>query len=181
MEKRDSMVNRLLVVVALVVVGAIASAVMPASAAGSKFLKKSTYNKNEGIYASFKDAEQQLPGVGPMTGAALNTAQLDTVGTLNLPAGKYAIFAKGWVDSHGGSPQHVHCALVAGGDIDHARTQTGEFDATLSLQVVHSFGSSGNATLECADDSGGENNDTQIQWVKITAIRAPALTNGASA
>ena len=181
MKKQDSMTSRLLVVVALVVVGALASALMPASAASSPFLKKNVYNKNEGIYSSFKDAEQQLSGIGAMGGAAIDPAQLGTVGTLNLPAGKYAIFAKGWVDSHGGSPQHVHCALVAGGDVDHTRTQTGDFDASLSLQVVHSFGSSGSATLECADDSGAGNNDTQIQWVKITAIRAPALTNGASA
>jgi hypothetical protein len=180
MKKQDSMTSRLMVVVALVVVGALASALMPATAVPSPYLKKNVYNKNEGIYASFKDAEQQLTGIGPMGGAALNPNQLDTVGTLNLPAGKYAIFAKGWVDSHGGSPQHVHCALVAGGDIDHTRTQTGEFDASVSLQVVHSFGSAGSVTLECADDGGAGNNDAQIQWVKITAIRANALTNGAS-
>ncbi|MGH2710432.1 MAG: hypothetical protein ACRDH9_04400 [Actinomycetota bacterium] len=183
MSKKGSTPIRGLVVLALVAITAIASSVMPTSAASkslNKFLKKSAYNNGEGIYATFKDAEQQLPGVGGMPGAPIDFAQLATMATLNVPAGRYAIFAKGWVDSHG-AVQHVHCGLLAGGDFDHTRTQTGEFDASLALEVVHNFGSAGTITMECADDGAAGNNDTQIQWVKIIAIRAPALTNGASA
>jgi hypothetical protein len=71
----------------------------------------------------------------------------------------------------------VHCALIAGGDADHSRTQTGEFDASLALEVTHTFGSPGSATLECANDASGRATlgETTLQHTKIIAIRAPSL------
>ncbi|HEX9824893.1 MAG TPA: hypothetical protein VGB51_10960 [Actinomycetota bacterium] len=168
-----------IIVLALVAVAAIASWVMPAGAAGGSLSRRS-YRSTEGIFATFKDAAQSTPGVGPMSIDALPVSDLGTMATLRLPAGRFAIFGKAWAEQHGGTIQHIECALVAGVDVDHTRTQTGEFDASLSLEVVHTFAEPGSATIECADDGAAGSEDAHVKWLKIIAIRAPSLSNGAS-
>jgi hypothetical protein len=176
MSTRSSM-SRALAVLALVVIGALASSTLPASAGGGKDLKKSVYRNSEGIFAVSSDAAQNPPGIGPMSSGPVGIGQLDTMATLRLPAGHFAIFAKAWVQKQGAEAQHVHCALVAESAADHARTQTGEFDASLSLELAHTFGEPNSVTVECADDGSGrvQAEDASVQYVRIIAIRAPSL------
>ena len=172
--KRATMIRS---IAALAVVSALAigSTVLPASAGGAPYLTKKAYRQNEGIFTTWNDAAQQTPGLGPMVAGPIAQSQLATVESLNVPAGKYAIFAKAWVQQHVGAPQHVHCGLFAGGDFDHSRTQSGQFDASLSLEVTHTFSDPGAITLECADDGASGDSDAHVQWVKIIAIRANKL------
>jgi hypothetical protein len=165
-------------VLALVAITAIASSVMPASAGGGgKYLKKTTYRSSEGIFAVSTDAAQDPASIGPMGTGPVDLGQLGTMATLRLPAGHFAIFAKAWIQRQDDTPQHVHCALVAENRADHTRTQTGAFDASLSLELAHTFAEPGSATVECADDGSGraELAQTKVQYVRIIAIRAPSL------
>jgi hypothetical protein len=110
------------------------------------------------------------------------------VSTLSgLPAGAYAISAKLAASSNGG-PGHgnveVSCTLDAGGDTDTSYSvldaDEGVRKQTLSFDVVHTFGSTGSATLDCT--VARDPSDTQeafAQYVKIVAIRVGSLTNTA--
>jgi hypothetical protein len=178
--KKGSSMARCLFVLSLISVIAISSSTLPVSAAkGQKFLKKSAYSKGEGIFATQSNGPLTTPSVGAMGSGPIELGQLQTMATLNVPAGRYAIFAKTWVQRQDSDAEHVHCALVAEGVADHARTQTGEFDSSLALELAHSFDSAGNVTLECANDASGRATlaETILQHTKIIAIRAPSLTS----
>jgi hypothetical protein len=173
-----STVSRCVAVLTLVLVGALASSVLPAGArGGARFLKKSVYRAGEGIFTVSSDAAQQPPAIGPMASGPIDLGQLDTMASLPLPAGHFAIFAKAWVQRLDDTPEHVHCALVAENSADHSRTQSGAFDASLSLELAHTFAEPGSATVECAGDASGRTDlaQTNVQYVRIIAIRAPSL------
>jgi hypothetical protein len=166
------------VVLALVAITAIASSVMPASAGrGQKYLKKSVYGNGEGIFAASHESAQDPKSIGPMGSGPIDPSELDTIASLPLPAGHFAIFAKAWIQRQGTDVQHVHCALVAESQTDHARTQTGEFDASIALELAHTLSEPYTVTLECADDADGRATleETKVQHARIIAIRAPSL------
>ena len=128
----------------------------------------------EGIFASFLDGPVDIP------------TALTTIGSLSVPAGKYAVFAKVTVeDIDPGFDTTSECQLDAGGTVDngeaYAETPTGastESGIVIALEVVHEFtGSGGTINLLCAD------NDTvdQAKDIKIIAIRGPSLSNVAAA
>ncbi|MCT9931667.1 hypothetical protein N5079_15745 [Planotetraspora sp. A-T 1434] len=101
------------------------------------------------------------------------------VGRLNLPAGKYAIFAKLFIGLPlpSGLKTTVRCALWAGVDndqsiVDHDGNISG---VPIALNVVHDFTTPGQAVLTCGHDvvSG----QTDLGMIKITAISTGSLVN----
>jgi hypothetical protein len=119
-------------------------------------------------YSTFKDS------VTLRTGAN----QLVTVAQLNVPAGKYAIFAKLFMGPpFSGLNEAVRCELIAGVDFD--RTQVNHDAeiafAALSLEVVHEFPTAGSVSLNCGQlfTPGA----TSLGFVKITAVGVASLTN----
>jgi len=102
------------------------------------------------------------------------------VGRLALPAGRYSIWAKFYLGPprpEGVTSSTVKCRLQAGNDFDdtiisHNRNVTG---ASAALNVVHSFTNAGFAALTCEFvDAAG---DTNIEFIKITAVNAGVLVN----
>jgi hypothetical protein len=102
----------------------------------------------------------------------------------NLPAGSYAIFAKVIVDESelsAGTPYSFsqQCTLTAGADFDQSEVESfianhqGARVATLPLQVVHTFSSTGHADLFC----GGLPRPGHWRFAKITALRIGKLSN----
>jgi len=106
--------------------------------------------------------------------------------TLALPAGSYAISAKTWlINNHSGPipTSDLECYLVAGGDTDTVQTSTTKADGGLtapnrvavSLQVLHTFASAGNAVLSCT----GFGVSSAANQSKITAVQVGSISNTA--
>ena len=169
--------RRGLLVLALVLLGALVSSVLPASAGSGRSLSRSAYRNGEGVFATSTEDAQVTPPIGPMQSGPVDVGELGPMATLQLPAGHFAIFAKAWVQRQGDVPEHVHCALIAENEADHARTQTGQFDASLSLELAHTLAEPGRVVLACANDADPEGRatlqETLVQHARIIAIRAP--------
>lgn len=130
-------------------------------------------------YSAFKDGPGDVP------------TNLATIGSLKLPAGKYAIFAKLFVTQASGdgtkvSANQLTARLEAGGDFDTSVTLIGiamnhpEFASnaeSIALMVVHEFGAEGGNAVVKLDKK--PNNTPHLSWsfLKITAIRVDALSN----
>jgi len=105
------------------------------------------------------------------------------VATLDVTAGLYAIFAKGFVKTHGGGGSKVECQISAGQDSDRARLGISRQDSdgdkvrtdeeAFALNVMHAFSSLGTISLKCSADS----DDVDFSSVKITAIRVNSYIN----
>ncbi|MGH9168506.1 MAG: hypothetical protein ACRD02_11850 [Acidimicrobiia bacterium] len=128
----------------------------------------------EGIFASFKD--------GPGT---IGDTTFATIASLPVPAGNYAFFAKvGIFHPSAGSTISSECRLEAGADTDVGAAEVQEADftgfaqATIALEVVHSFASAGVVELKCRELVAASND--QYEFVKIIGIRGPTLTNAVS-
>jgi hypothetical protein len=106
------------------------------------------------VYSAFKDGPGDVP------------TKLGTIGSLKLPAGKFAIFAKvylaqGSADPNKVQPNQVTARLEAGGDFDICVTTVpiandnpfrSGTDA-VSLNVVHEFGVGGGNAVVMLDKS----------------------------
>jgi hypothetical protein len=118
-----------------------------------------------------------------------DTGQICDVGcteaTLHdIPAGTYLIIAKIRIDQfdHDVSFTTAQCELVAGSDpstddVDFADFAVGDADnpvATLPMQVVHTFASTDNASINCHDAGSG---DVSGRFARITAVRLGALND----
>jgi hypothetical protein len=162
-------------VITLTLVGAVAGGLMlaPVNAAHSdahvRNLAKQVVKQNGGIFAMFSDASRSVP-----TG-------IDTVATLSVPSGRYAIFAKTTVTDP--ADIDTQCILVAGNHQDEGwatveqNSDELEARATLNLQVGHRFRGSGTIRLRCDDDGDADD----IEDIKIMAIRQPTLRNRSQA
>jgi hypothetical protein len=126
----------------------------------------------EGIFASFQDGPVDIPNGG------------GTIASLNVPAGKYAVFAKAWVqDQDDGFDVGTFCQLNAGASIDQTYVEAdnptdnpGPSRGTAALELVHEFTAPGTITLDCDDFLGGSGVD-EARFIKIIAIRSPSLSN----
>jgi hypothetical protein len=123
-----------------------------------------------------------LPGPVSYTVTVNNTGEicnnLCTEGSLkSIPPGTYLLLGK--IDPHQQDPSEatiVFCDLVAGSnaatqDLDTASfgDRDGSFyGATLSMQVIHTFESTDNASIQCYDSDEGS---VFGRFLKITAIR----------
>jgi hypothetical protein len=122
-------------------------------------------------YSTFHDA-----GVSIQNQAS---GQDPTVLSLSVPAGSYVFNATTWLNN-GASNLLARCTLSAGGDNDVKRqfleqSGTGAYAASVSLQVVHTFGAPGSATFTCY----GFGVNATANNSKITAIKVDHLTNTA--
>jgi hypothetical protein len=152
----------------------------------NKHIKKQFYTKKQansrfvlkadsGIVAGFKNGPGDIPSVPAATDAGA------TIATLAVPAGKYAIFAKLYVeDTLSVSNEYVvTCRLEAGADFDETATHVffAPWRAAISLQVAHSFPSAGSVVVKCRDDLPPPNTTAVYRYLKITAIEQASLSN----
>jgi hypothetical protein len=96
----------------------------------------------------------------------------------SIPAGTYLIVAKIWITQEAPEVTSMICELVAGADTDQAAVQDFDDDstvATLPMQLVHTFGSTANASINCHDNGIG---NVDGQQAKIAAIRLGSLNGG---
>jgi hypothetical protein len=113
-------------------------------------------------FSSFHDEEVAL--------SSLESAfKAKGVSHLDVPAGKYVVFAK--VDTFSETYDDlgfVSCALVAGVDWDKSSARG---DSNLALTVVHNFAKPGRIALRCSGLG------STLIFVKITAVRVAFLKN----
>jgi hypothetical protein len=153
----------------------------------NKHIKKQFYTKKQSnarfvlkadstALAGFKNGPGDVPSVPAVTDATA------TIGTLSLPAGSYAIFAKLYVEDIPGSATdpdtEVTCRLEAGADFDQSKTQVlPPWQAMISMQLVHTFSSSGSVVVKCRDDFPPPNTTTTFNYLKVTAIEQASVSN----
>jgi len=103
--------------------------------------------------------------------------------TLNVPGGRYAIFAKLGLDQDDSTHVvTVNCKLQAGGDFDRDVIRLAPSGATrldnaaIPFQVVHAFraGTNNNIILSCTF-SAAESALLSFRFAKITAIRLDGI------
>lgn len=153
----------------------------------NKHIKKQFYTKKQSnarfvlktdstALAGFKNGPGDVPSVPAVTDAAA------TIGTLALPAGSFAIFAKLYIEDPTAGPVDpditVVCRLEAGTDFDESSSELlPPWRAALSLQVVHVFSAAGSAVVKCRDDQPAPNTTTVYRSLKITAIEQSSVSN----
>jgi hypothetical protein len=104
------------------------------------------------------------------------------VAQAKIPAGKWAFVATGSLSDITFPDATVECKIVAGADHDEAHlilTDTalvGSRDG-FELEMTHVFSSPGTAALQCG--SSAATSQVQIQFTKLTAIKAGTLTTAA--
>lgn len=105
---------------------------------------------------------------GPFEVSPYKSPQLnEVVATLVVPAGRWVVFAKGWVVSG-----FINCDLQAGVDFDRTLADTGN---SFVANVVHRFSEPRRVILRC----GGMPlpNPSKIAMVKLTAVEVDKITN----
>lgn len=153
----------------------------------NKHIKKQFYTKKQsnarfvlktdaGSFAGFKN------GPGDVYSGPAVTDAGATIGTLSVPAGNYAVFAKLYLEdlvTGDISDYVVTCRLEAGADFDETVTHVffGPWRSPLSLQLVHSFASAGSVVVKCRDDQAAPNTNTTFRFLKITAIEQASVSN----
>jgi hypothetical protein len=93
---------------------------------------------------------------------------------LDVPAGSYAITAKGWFVPSGNG--QAYCQLIAGGDVDGVIVQgqaNGEW-TPFALQTLHTFAAAGTIHLACSDNNGATH--WQVTRLRIQATRVDQIT-----
>jgi hypothetical protein len=110
-----------------------------------------------------------------------------TIGTLQLPAGKYAIFAKvnfNFIENDS-ALDFVLCSLIAESDVDRGAlgTQDGGEQPTgvLSFILLHEFAVDGVVEVACSDGGDDElfdHSDAAWSNLRITAIKLDSFQNG---
>lgn len=150
-------------------VAAVTAAVMAGAPALAGATPAASAAASPVIVAGFKNGPVQVTGTG-----------LKAVATMHVPAGSWAIFAKAWVLNLSSSYVEPDCRLVAGGASDSSRpviepNGQSASAATLAFNVIHKFTSAGTAVVEC----NAFGTDIQLNMIKITAVKAGQLTNGA--
>ena len=100
---------------------------------------------------------------GPVTLGPYKGAKSGVVASLPLPAGRWVIFAKAWVNSN-----FANCDPQAGTDSDRTLAYAGN---TLHANVVHRFTKPSRVQFRCCAQGG------IIRMIKVTAIEVDELTN----
>ena len=129
-------------------------------------------------YSRFRDGPVFVPG-----DVGVQNPTKHQVATLDVTAGLYAIFAKGFVKAHGGGGSKVECQISADADSDRARLGVSRQDSdgdklrtdeeAFALNVMHAFNGLGTISLKCSADA----DDVDFSSVKITAIRVNSYIN----
>lgn len=96
------------------------------------------------------------------------------IASLNLGAGKYVIWAKGWFQNAGG-PGLISCTLRTGAQLDRADfTLTTSVASAANFVGLHEFGTAGTVELSCSDGGGAV--DAAANDVKIVAVKVATLS-----
>ena len=93
---------------------------------------------------------------------------------LGVPAGSYAITAKGFFNPSGTG--QAYCQLIAGTDVDGVIVQgqnNGEW-TPFALQTLHTFADAGTIHLACSDNGGATH--WQVTRLRIQATRVDQIT-----
>ena len=147
------------------------------------------------IFAGFND------GPGDIFGAfGDEIVAQSAIGSLQLPVGKFAVFAKLTLTNMDSIDQRSHpvrCKLMAGADFDEGRVvvedeqdrndngvpdRDAASSLVMNLMVVHAFGEPGGATLFCVDGTPDEvpaarDGDVKYEDLKIIAVEASNISN----
>ena len=112
-------------------------------------------------YSTHFETGIQLPGTPTIVAA------------LNLPAGSYALSAKGQIDTQN-TGEIVECDIVAGLDTDRSFGQGGATHQSQILvnSLVHAFPGGGTVDLTCTGFGGGT-----LSQVRLTAIPVAAIVD----
>lgn len=96
------------------------------------------------------------------------------IASLDLGAGKYVIWAKGWFQNAGG-PGLVSCTLTTGAQLDRVDfTLATSLASAANFVGVHEFSAPGTVELRCSDGGGAV--DAVANDVKIAAMKVATLT-----
>jgi hypothetical protein len=106
---------------------------------------------------------------------------IGSLGSLNVPAGKYLIVATTWawnINTTGGV--FIDCTLSAGTDTDEKRVELGKLDdpgdaQSIAFSLAHTFASAGTIGISCNVFS----RTVEFNNTRISAIQAGTLTSGA--
>lgn len=98
------------------------------------------------------------------------------IASLDLGAGKYVIWAKGWFQNNGG-PGVVSCTLTGGAQLDRIDfTLASSVGSAASLIGLQEFVAAGTVELDCSDSGGAV--DAVANDVKIAALKVATLATG---
>jgi hypothetical protein len=102
------------------------------------------------------------------------------LGTLNLPAGKYVIFAKATLNNNGATVASWDCDLTAGTDSDATGggalpVGTQDDREILTLSVSHEFTSAGSASLGCSSTLAGNAGMVVINAIQVANLSKTAF------
>ncbi|MGH3033396.1 MAG: hypothetical protein ACRDON_02425 [Gaiellaceae bacterium] len=98
------------------------------------------------------------------------------IASLDLGAGKYVIWAKGWFQN-AGAPGLVTCTLTTGAQLDRADfTLPTSIASAANFVGLHEFGTAGTVELSCSDGGGAV--DAVANDVKIAALKVATLATG---
>ncbi len=109
-------------------------------------------------------------------------SHLTTIGHLDLPAGSFTVTAKAWMTSVAGlGNSAVFCKLWLGSNSDQvlADAQDGSVSSepvrneVLYLTVSGTIGKATQTKLNCQNSGGG---NTDLKFIKITAIKVSGVT-----
>jgi hypothetical protein len=112
---------------------------------------------------------------------------LATLGKLAIPAGKYAIFAKIFInfEEPDSDTEFATCRLLAESEFDEAHLGTSDggdrLKGVISLALLHEFATDGFAEMECSDfgvDDAIDFSDASWSNLRITAIKLESFQNG---
>ncbi len=159
---------------AVLLVAVMAAAALTGPATAARFLTKKRALK---LFYTKAQVDAQLPMIvfGSGDGGSIPDS-LAPVGSLSLPAGKYAILANLQINNPGPGAPDVACQLAAGSDLQTGVTETADSPHVMSLHVVHEFTAAGSAVVSC-DDGGVE--AMTFDYLRITAVSANSLTSTA--
>jgi hypothetical protein len=92
---------------------------------------------------------------------------------LDVPAGSYAITAKGLFMPLAGQS---YCQLIAGGDVDNViiQGQANSEWTPFALQTLHTFAAAGTIHLACSDNNNPPHG--QVSRLSVQAIRVNEIT-----
>jgi hypothetical protein len=106
----------------------------------------------------------------------IDGVQPTTVASLDLPAGRYVIFAKGSVAGNSGGNVLVQCTLTAGAGYDYTDVDFDADDHTgnVALTIGADLSAAGQAQLRCRALGGASNwaSDAAISAVKVGDLAA---------
>jgi hypothetical protein len=139
------------------------------------------------IVAGFNDGPLELPPF-------ILGGDIPPIAKLNLPAGAYSIFAKVVVAAKQGEEieatikEEAQCKLSAGNDFDISRALLEVEDdrpiqvsvndeVVLTMEVVHRFADSGEATLTCSKGLFAGVSPMEVRNLKIIAIEGASISN----